>query len=152
MFREDRPDKMPTNTPEKSKPQHLCHQMWSETEGPGSVERLGCYFGNQALATIDSERPEAPGLGCGVLAFSSPQPWMWAATPKKQVTQKYNRGVPQEWHTFTQLVSSRHLSGGVPNNGHRDSNILTTALSFLAKWQEDCVASHRGWESGAHFH
>lgn len=112
MFREERQDKMPMNTPQKSKLQHLPHQMWSEPEGPGSFETLGCYFGNQALGTIDFERPaspEIPWLGCSAIAFSFPQPWMWVATPMKQVTQKYNKGVSSRCRTSTQPVSSRHI-------------------------------------------
>lgn len=155
MFREEKQDKMPLNTRKKSELQHLPHQRWTETEGPGSSETLGCYFGNRALGTIDFERPacpEIPWLGCSALAFSFPQPWMWVATPMKQVTQTYKKGVSSKCHTSTQPVSSRHLSGGMPNDGHRDRNILTVALSFLSEWQGDCVARHQGWESGAHFH
>lgn len=155
LFREERPDKMPMKAPKKSELQHLSHQMWSETEGPGSFEALGCYFGNRSLGTIDLERPaspEVPGLGCSVLAFSFPQPWMWAATPMKQVTQKYNRGVASECHTSTQPGSS-HLvnrrcaqwwSQGLKHPYH------DSLLPFRVKG--DRVASHWGWESGAHFH
>lgn len=59
-------------------------------------------------------------LGCSALAFSFSQPWMWVATPLKQVTQKYNKGVSSVCHTSAQPMSSRHLSGGVTNNGHWD--------------------------------